>query len=288
MSEAWNIVARSLSKGASNYWSFAKIWFMSLLILAVIFMVIFGVTMSGDTLKMLMVAGNAPEMMTPEMYSEFVSSMSSLGIWMFLFTIFYLIVLSGLSVNSLRYYAGNYTPSWVPFQFQWGTTFAFIGWSIVLVLIMIIIMIIPSILMSMLLSSYMSSGSGFMYFLAWLVYFAGIVIASWVMLRLFNKLVARANDTIITFGEAWDRTKGSFVFFLGLVLIILVVTWLFSMGISIVFGLLFSLFSSPTMLAIVGFFFTVAVIMISIYFYAVYYAICVEIYHKFFDSPKAA
>ncbi len=285
MSEAWNVFTRALSQGAQQYGSFIKIWFMTLLVLALIATII--MRFAGADAFSILATGASPELMSQEQQMELYSSVRSLGVWGFLLSIFTVIVISGLAVNSLRFYAGKYQPSWVPFQFDWGTTFAFVGWSIILGLIAAAVLIIPFLIIAWLASMAINNTSGFGMFITWLLYFGAMLFAGWMCMRLYNKLVGRALGDQITFGQAWNQTKGSAVFYLGLAIFILVTAWLYQMIVLLIFDLLFGIFTSPTMLSIIGFFFALAVIMIQIYFFAVYYAVFVEVYQKFFGGKKA-
>lgn len=283
MSAAWQLFSKCLSIATGNYWSFVKIWFTSILIVLVV-MMIFGSSYLDDFILMMSMD---VEMMSAEQLNQVYSSLSSMSILVILFSILISIVFSGLAVNSFRYYLGDFKPSWVPFKFDWSATFAFMGWSIVLGLIWGLLIFIPAWISVGLLGAAAQSGSGFMVFISWLFMMIAVAFAYWICFRLGNKLVGRTIGNIHSFGEAWNKTKGSFAFYFGLTVFIVITAWLFWILFSLVFGLFYGIFqNSQTMLSIITFLVLVGFAMLYIFQYALFFSIGSEVYSRFFLDGK--
>ncbi len=286
MSAAWQLFAQCLSIASKSFGSFFKIWFTTLLTLFIIFLLLgFGSMFS----MMGVFAAGGFEALTPEQQLALMSSMGG-GTFLIFILIYALTIISvsGLSVNSYRFYLQDYTPTWIPFHFDWKTTFAFVGWSIVLGLIILLLMIVPMAIFFGLIYAGAYSGSNFMMFLGYLVYFVTIFFVSIVAMRLANKLVGRTIGETITFGEAWARTKGSFGFYFGLVLFSFIVGIVFMLFIIIVFGLFFALFqNSPTMMSITFFVAFIVYFLFYIFLFALQFAIGAKVYQRFFGATKA-
>ncbi len=281
MSSAWQLFANSLSIATQNYWSFVKIWFTSCLIIIVIGM-LFG---ASNMESFILMFTTDPEAMSPEQVQQVMGTVQSMSIFIFLFALIAIFVGSGLSVNSYRFFLGDFKPSWVPFQFDWSTTFAFMGWSIVLGLIATAVILIPALIGGWFAGMAYQSGSGFMMFLSWLVLVVGMAIAYVIIFRLLNKIIGRTIGDTISFGEAWNKTKGTFGFYLAITIFIMIVGWLINLLFTFVFGLFFGIFqNSPTMLSIISFFVFVGVLMLVIFQYALMFAIFSQIYNRFFQG----
>lgn len=279
MSDAWSVFTNSISLAFNNYGRFIKIWLSTLLVVFLLFVLI--AYFNRNTLGLLAMA--------PEMLVGSGQGLGGLGFGFFLVGLIYFIAICGCAVNSFRFYLGEYRANWVPFQFDWGTTFAVIGWSIVLGLIVIAAIIIPVIIAVFLLGLAAQSQSGFLTFIGFLVYLAAIVFAMWVALRLQNKIIGRCIGKQISFGESWNRTKGSGLFYLGIVVLLFVFTFLISfvleLVIGLVFGLILNLFlNSMVMVSILGILVFVLYIMVMIFLLGFQFSIYSQIYTKFFGS----
>lgn len=107
-------------------------------------------------------------------------------------------------------------------------------------------------------------------------------------MRLFNKLVGRAVGNMVSFGEAWNKTKGTGAFYFGLVLYMIVLTFLTSLVFGFLSGLIMAPIGSPALFSIMAIVFTALFVLFEIYLYAAFYAICVEVYQKFFGNNASA
>lgn len=133
MKMAWDIVGAALGESWVKFRPLCKIWLPSMLIILILTILV-----------------ELPEYR--QMYEAIVMDgyyATGTGYWVryLIVTVISYFVYSALFVNSWRYLINeSYTPSWVPFRFDWKASFAVFGYMLLLILIVIVFYAIAAVI----------------------------------------------------------------------------------------------------------------------------------------------